>query len=162
MIFFLFKPLDIKERDFVDVPVFELKAFTLYELNTKGLSTVMRGDSAIRYSDRYRVSNINYTDNSKEYIANMKADNGTYKDEFVKLNGNVIYQREDGLSFETQKATYNKKTKIARAVTDYISYRGSNKVVGKSLIYNNMSKTIKSKSVVAKYQLQEEQRWEFL
>ncbi|MEA3331304.1 MAG: LPS export ABC transporter periplasmic protein LptC [Campylobacterota bacterium] len=156
MIFFLFKPLDIKEREFVDIPVFELKSFTLYELNTKGLSTIMIGDSAIRYSDRYRVSNINYTDNSKEYIANMKADNGTYKDEIVNLNGNVIYQREDGLSFETQKASYNKKTKIAYANTDYISYMGTNRVVGKSLIYNNLSKRVKSQSVVAKYQLQEE------
>jgi len=157
-IFFLFKPMDIKQRNFVDVPIFELKSFTLYELNTKGLITVMRGDKAIRYSDRYKVSNINYTDNSKEYLANMKADRGLFKDKVVDLIGHVDYQREDGLNFKTQKATYNKKTKIAYTNTDYISYMGENEIVGTSLRYDNRLNRIKSKNIRAKYQLQEDNK----
>jgi len=156
-IFFLFKPLDIKQRNFIDVPIFELRSFTLYELNQKGLITVMIGDKATRYSDRYSVSNINYTDSSKGYLANMKADNGLYKNDILKLNGNVDYQREDGLVFKTQKATYNKKTKIAHTNTKYVSYMGENKVVGSSLRYDNLLKKVKSKNVTANYQIKEDQ-----
>jgi len=155
-IFLLFKPLDIKQRNFVDVPIFELQSFTLYELNQKGLITVMIGDKATRYSDRYKVSNINYTDNSKEYLANMKADNGLFKDDIVSLNGDVNYQREDGLNFQTQRAIYNKKTKVAHTDTKYISFMGKNRVVGSSLRYDNLLNKVKSENVTANYQLKED------
>ncbi len=157
-IFFLFKPLDIKQRDFVDIPIFELKSFTMYELDTNGLITVMKGDNAIRYSNRYKVSNIDYTDNSRKYLASMKADSGLFKDEVVDLIGNVNYQREDGLSFRTQKASYNKKTKVAYTDMDYISFMGDNKIVGSSLKYDNILKRITSKNVRVKYQLKEDSR----
>lgn len=157
-IFLFFKPLHIKQRKFVDVPVFELGAFTMYELDTQNLITVMTGTKATRYSNRYEVSNINYTDNSKDYLANMKADRGLFKDEVVYLNGNVDYQREDGLVFKTQKATYNKKTKVASTDTDYISYMGDNEIVGTSLRYNSFSKRVKSKNIVARYQLKEDNK----
>jgi len=157
-IFVFFKPLDIKQRDFVDVPVFELGAFTLYELDTNGLITVMVGDEAVRYSDRYKVSNINYTDNSKKYLANMKANKGLFKDNIVYLDGDVAYQREDGLSFTSQKARYNKKIKVAYTDTDYIAYMGKNMVAGSSLRYDNLLKKVKSENVKARYQLKEDNR----
>jgi len=78
-IYIFFKPLDIKQQTFVDVPVLEISSFTLFELDTNKLRTIMNGDKAIRYADRYTVSNINFTDNSKKYIANMKANKGIYK-----------------------------------------------------------------------------------
>jgi len=157
-IFFAFKPLDIKQRTFVDVPIFELKSFTLYELNTKKLITIMKGDKAIRYNDRYKVSKIDYTDNSRKYLANMKADNGLFKDKIVNLVGNVDYNREDGLSFKTQEGSYNKETKVAYTNTDYISYMGTNKVVGSSLRYDSLLNRVKSKDVRAIYQLKEDNR----
>jgi len=155
-IFFAFKPLDIKQRKFIDVPIFELKSFTLYELNKEKLITIMSGDKAIRYTNRYKVSNINYTDNSREYLANMKADSGVFKNKIVNLIGNVDYNREDGLSFKTQKASYNKKTKVAYTNTNYISYLGSNKIIGSSLRYNSRLNRVKSKNVRAKYKLKED------
>ncbi len=152
-IFFLFKPMDIKKQEFVDVPLFELKSFTLHELNRVGLQTLMTGDNAIRYSDRYSVLNIDYTDNSKEYIANMRAREGLYKDEIIELENDVVYSREDGLTFETSKAIYNKKTNIAIADADYVSYRGENVVNGSFVKYNNSLNRVESKNVTATYQL---------
>jgi len=152
-IFFLFKPMDIKKQEFVDVPLFELKSFTLHELNRVGLQTLMTGDNAIRYSDRYSVLNIDYTDNSKEYIANMRAREGLYKDEVIELENDVVYSREDGLTFETSKAIYNKKTNIAIADADYVSYRGENVVNGSFVKYNNSLNRVESKNVTATYQL---------
>lgn len=155
MVFLLFKPLDIKQQKFKDVPLFEILTFTLYELNNQGLTTLMNGNKATRYSDRYTVSGINYTDNSKKYIANMKADNGLYKDEIVDLKGNVVYNREDGVFFETQELSYNKKTSVAHTDKEYILYREKDRVIGDSLKYNNLLNTIDSKNVVVNYQIKE-------
>ncbi|HUH41662.1 MAG TPA: LPS export ABC transporter periplasmic protein LptC [Sulfurimonas sp.] len=155
MILFLFKPIDIKENSFGDVELFSISTFTMYEFDSKGLITLMNGTKAIRYSDRYRVDDIDYTDNSKEYVANMKSNNGIYKDDIVYLDGDIVYVREDGLTFETQKATYNKKTSIAIADGPYLLYRGANRVIGKALHYNSDLEKITSKNVTAKYQLKE-------
>ncbi len=145
--------MNIKKQNFVDVPLFELTSFTLHELDRVGLQTLMTGDEAIRYSNRYSVVNIDYTDNSKEYIANMRAKYGIYKDEVVELQNDVVYSREDGLTFETSRVIYDKKTTIAIADADYISYRDKNVVNGSFVKYNNTLNRVESKNVVATYQL---------
>ena len=145
--------MDIKKQDFDDVPLFELTSFTLHELNRAGLQTVMTGNSAIRYKDRYSVLDIDYTDNSKEYIANMRAKQGLYRDEIIELAEDVMYSREDGLTFETSKATYNKKTNIATIDADYTSYQDKNILNGSFVKYNNSLNKIESKNVTAIYQL---------
>ncbi|MCK4974277.1 MAG: LPS export ABC transporter periplasmic protein LptC [Sulfurimonas sp.] len=158
MILLLFKPLDIKKNNFTDVPLFNIAAFTMYELNEKGLTSLMSGSEGIRYKDRYNVKLMDYTDNSQEYIANMKSNTGIYKGDTVYLNGDVVYFREDGLTFETQKVVYNKKTAIARADGNYVLYRNNNKVIGNKLKYNNALNRVQSKNVVVKYQLKESKK----
>lgn len=153
MIFFLFEPLNIKEQKFKDVPLFEMSSFKLLEFSQDGLVTLMLGDSAIRYKNRYEVSKMDYTDNAKQYKANIKANKGLYQGDNINLKGDVIYTRDDGLTFESQAAEYNKKTKVAYTNSDYVSYQGKNRVIGASLIYNNLEKKIESKQIVAKYQL---------
>ena len=156
MIFFLFKPLDIKQQEFVDIPMFELSSFTLLELDNKGLTTLMSGSVATRYSDRYKVKNIDYTDNSKKYIANMRADSGVYKNEIVDLKDNVFYSREDGLSFKTQSVVYNKQTNLAHTDKEFITLKGDESISGTSFVYNNISKKFESTDVIVKYNMTEE------
>ena len=158
MILMLFKPLDIQQQKFKDVPLFNISSFTVYELNKEGLTSLMSGTEGTRYANRYTVEFMDYTDNSKEYIANMKSNSGIYKNDIVYLNGDVVYFREDGLTFETQKVIYNKKTTIARADGKYVLYRNNNKVIGNKLIYNNSKNRVKSKNIVATYQLQEDKK----
>jgi len=155
MIFFIFKPLDIKQQIFDDIPLFEISSFTLYELNTESLITLMRGDKSVRYNNRYTVSNIDYTDNSKKYIANMRANNGIYKDTIVDLTGDVRYIREDGLVFETQKAIYDKKTNITYIENDFSSIGQDYKLDGRELKYNNILNTAIANRVTVTYQLKE-------
>ena len=116
---------------------------------------MMLGTKAIRYADRYSVNNINYTDNTQKYIANMKADNGIYKNDILTLTGNVLYTREDGLTLETSKAVYNKKNKVTIINNNFVSYKGNNRVIGSSAIYNNKNNKLASKNVIAKYQIKE-------
>lgn len=155
MILFLFKPVEIKDNSFGDIELFSISSFTMYEFDSKGLITLMNGTKALRYNDRYRVDDIDYTDNSKEYVANMKSNKGIYKDDIVYLDGDIVYTREDGLTFKTQKATYNKKTSIAIADGNYVLYRDANRVIGEGLHYNSSLEKVTSKNVTAKYQLKE-------
>ncbi len=155
MIYILFKPLDVKKHDFIDVPQFDLKNFTLYELDTQGLTTLMTGKESVKYSNRYEVKKIDYTDNSKEFIANMQADKGLYKDDIVDLEGDVTYSREDGLVFESDKIIYNKKTTVAISEKSFVMYRDSDVIHGSSLEFNNLKRQAKITEVIAKYQLEE-------
>jgi len=148
--------MHIKQQAFVDVPLFELKDFTMYELDRKGLRTIMLGSAATRYSNRYTVQNIDYTDNEKEeYIANMKAQHGIYKDNIVTLSGNVAYVRDDGLTFKTQKAVYKKKTSSVVSDVGYVAYLNDSIIKGSYIRYNNKKNRIFSKNVRAKIELQE-------
>jgi LPS export ABC transporter protein LptC len=158
MILFLFKPLNIKQQEFKDVPLFNISSFTVYELNNKGLITFINGSQATRYSDRYTINDIDYTDNSKKFLANMKADYGVFKDKIVDLKGDVVYFREDGLTFETKEATYNKEASIARADSDFILFRDKNKATGTNLVYSNLDNKIDAKNIKITYQIQKSQK----
>jgi len=157
-IYLFFKPLDIKQQAFVDVPLFELKDFTMYELDEQGLKTIMIGNTATRYKNRYTIENMDYTDNEKDYIANMKAQHGIYRRDIVTLTGNVEYVRDDGLTFKTQKAIYDKKSSIVRSTVGYVAYMNDSIIEGSFIQYNNEKNRIFSKNVQAKIQLQEESR----
>jgi len=115
----------------------------------------MTGDNSIKYEDRYIVDNINFTDNSKNLIANMKADKGIYKEEDIFLDGDIIYVREDGLTFKTDKATYNKKEELIKTDSKFISYRGENTLNGSTLKYYNNTQKTEATNVTIKYQLKE-------
>lgn len=155
MIFLFFKPLQIKQQEFVDVPLLEMQVFTMYELDTKGLKTILFGSNSKRFSDRYTVKNIDYTDSAREYIANMKADSGVYKDENISLSGNVEYARENGLTFQSDTAHYDKKSSIFSTDKEFVVFKGQSSAIGTSLHYNNVTKKMKATKMKAIYQLQE-------
>ena len=154
-IFFLFKPLDIKQKTFGEIPMLELEKFKLTELTTEGLSSILNGEIGTKYTDRYIMSNLDYIDNAGNKISNLKSDKGLYKGEVLDLNDNVRYTREDGLTFITQKAIYNKKTNIVISSTDYVSTFNENKVIGTYLEYNTATTIAKSKNITANYKLKE-------
>jgi LPS export ABC transporter protein LptC len=158
MIYFFFKPMNLKQTQDKEIPQFSLEKFTLNELDQNGLVTKMNGDDAIRYNDRYVVSNIDYTDNSKDFLTNMKAKNGLYKKDVVYLDGDVNFQRDDGLKFFSQKATYKKKIDVAYTNVEYIAYMGENYITGESAVIDNRKNTIKSKNIYAVYNLEEKKK----
>ena len=159
IIYFLFKPIKITNQKFVDVPLLNVRNFTLYELDTNGLKTIMAGEKALRFSNRYTVDTIDYTDNSKEFISNMKANHGVYKANTVDLKGDVVYVRENDITFNTDTMFYNTATKIASTKDSYISNRGESHMSGKGLVYNAKLKQMTSKSIQISYKMDEEEQW---
>lgn len=154
-IYMFFKPLYIQKKNFGNIPVFELKDFELYELNTSGLTTLMTGKSATKYEDKYIVKSINFTDNSKSKLMSVKADNGIYKEDNISLAGSIELFQEDGFTFKTEHAFYNRKNSILNIDTNYTARKRNDKFSGSSLIYNNLLDKIKSKNIYIIYQLEE-------
>lgn len=155
MIYIMFEPMKIKTLDSKEVPLFNLEVFTLYELDRFGLTTLMKGSSAARFSDRYNVKDIDYTDNSNEFRTNMKAKNGLYKKEIVYLDGDVYFTRVDGLRYFSQKAVYNKKTDTVYSKADYVAHINDNVVYGDYIKYNSKLQKMISNNVYAVYKLKE-------
>jgi len=155
LIYIFFQPLQIKQQKFVDVPLLNIGKFTMYELQSTGLKTTMMGTKALRYADRYIVDNVDFTDNAKTYISNMRAKNGIYKGTIVNLSGDVVYTREDGLSFESDTLKYNTLNKIAQTQDSYVAFMGKNSMRGSSFVYDSLNNKMKSKRVTVKYQLKE-------
>ena len=155
MIFLFFKPLALKKQDFVNVPQLELEHFTMYEFTPFGLQTYMLGTSGTKYDDKFVVKNVDYTDKSPKYMANMQADKGVYQNDIVALTGNVFYTRDSGFEFQTQKLVYNKKTAEAISDVGYTAFFGENIVKGSYIKYNNNLNRVYSKNIDATYQLQE-------
>lgn len=155
MIYIVFEPMKIKKLDSKEVPLFSLGKFTLYELDKFGLTTLMKGSSASRYSNRYNVEDIDYTDNSNEFRSNMKSNKGLYKADVVYLDGNVYFTRVDGLKYFSQKAVYNKKTDIVYSKVDYVANMNKNIVYGDNIEYNNRLERMKSNNVYAVYKIKE-------
>ncbi len=155
LIYLLFEPLKIKQQEFKDLPLLVIGDFVMYELQNTGLGTIMSGTEALRYTDRYLVTNVNFTDNSKEYISNMEANNGIYKNNIVVLSGDVVYTREDGLTFKSDTLHYNTMSAIAHTKDNYLAYRNENSMKGSSFVYNSIANTMKSKKVTVKYQFKE-------
>lgn len=115
----------------------------------------MRGGSATKFSDRYEVKDVDYTDNTRKYIVNMQANSALYKNDIVTLSGDVVCSRDDGLVFKTQNVNYNKKSSIIYTKDDFVAYRGNDRFDGKTLYYDNNLNRAKSKMVNAVYQLKE-------
>lgn len=152
-IYLVFKPQDQVTKDKSNLAILELEDFKTIELDTNGLSSTLEGTKALRYTRKYIIHNLDYTDNTDEYLSNLKSKKGIYKGQNINVIGDVIYSRADGLSFLTQKATYNQKTKIAKALTNYVSHMNGHTARGSWIEYNNILGTIKSKNIVANYKL---------
>jgi hypothetical protein len=147
--------MNLKKTKDKEIAQFSLENFTMHELSKNGLLSKMSGDTGIRYTNRYVINNIDYTDNSKDFISNMKAKNGLYKQNIVYLNGDVGFTRDDGLKFFSQKVIYNKVKDMVSSNVEYIAYMGENYILGDSIVFDNNKNTVKSKNINAVYILEE-------
>lgn len=155
MIFFFFQPREHIEKEAIEIPSLELNNFKLSELDRSGLTSITSGDVGKKYTNRYSVKNLNYTDNSSKYISNIKANDALYKGFILNLRGDIKYFREDGLTFRTQKASYNKQTSVITSHTKYQSQLNESSAEGSYFEYNNAHGITKSKNVTVNYNLKE-------
>lgn len=154
-IYIFFSPMKISMNDQKNVPQLELSHFTIYDLDEKGLKSIFKGTSGLRYTNRYLVDDVNYTDDSKKDLVHITSAHGEFQDNLINLQGNVIYTRDDGLVFKSNEASYNQVTGVFKTDGKYISYKNNDKITGRKLNYNSKTKNATSENIVALYQLNE-------
>lgn len=152
-----FRPMQIQTEITEEVAQLELFDFTLHELDPQGLRNVLGGSKGNRFSDRYVIEDVNYTDNTKKYVENMRSDIGVYKGNVVTLEGNVRYHRQDGIYFRSNRATFDQNHSVARTQGAFVLTKGDDSVRGENLFYNSDSGTIKAQNVTGVYMINEKE-----
>ncbi len=152
-IYLFFSPMDIQEKEHKEVPMLDLERFTVYELDTTGLQSVMMGSEGKRFSNRYEVLDVNYTDNSHKFIQTMRSDFARYQGEKVFLEGNVRYKRADGMMFLSDDAKYDHKRSVATKRGPFTIIDKNDWLVGKRLYYNSVKERAKGDEIKGSYTL---------
>lgn len=155
MIYVFFNPTKLQQFETKEIAQLELFNFSIYDLDVKGLRSVFSGLKGYKYKDRYEVSDVNYTDNTKEYTTNIYSDFGIYKDHIINLQGDVVFVRADGLSFKTNEAFYDQDTGILKTPSAYTLYRNNDKITGVKLFFDSKENHVLSKQISATYQIQD-------
>ena len=158
MIYIFFNPMKLEKLDQKEIPQLEITNFTIYDLDKTGLISLFNGAKGFRYKDRYEVSDINYTDNSKEYISSLTSAFGVYKDFKVNMSGDVVYKRDDGLTFKSDNGQYDQKTGVFTTKSKYVSYRNNDKISGEELMFDNKNGHTTSKNVDATYEIKDSEK----
>ncbi len=154
-IYLIFSPMKIALNKNKNIPQIELSNFTVYDLNTKGVKSIFKGTKGFRYTNKYLVQDVNYISKAKKNLIYITSKFGKFKKPIIKLIGNVVYRRSDGLVFKTKEGMYNQSTGIFTTSGKYVSYKDNDKIAGYKLFYNNKTNIATSKEVVAIYQLNE-------
>jgi LPS export ABC transporter protein LptC len=157
MIYLFFEPMKLAELNHKETPQLELTKFSVYELNEKGVKSVFYGNRGFRFADeqtdRYEVYDINYTDYVRENIAHIASDYGTYRNHLVTLDGNVSYARSDGMTFKSDKATYDQDKAVFRTPGNYTFSRNDDKITGTKLFFDSNATHVTSQKISATYQI---------
>lgn len=133
----------------------EIEDFIVYELNKDGVKSVVSGTIGKQYAAHYEVKNVHYIENKNKLGEHLYADNGKFKKDIAYLDDNVRYFREDGLSFESDKAVYNTKKEILHVPTKFVLTQNENVIYGKDLYYYSESGHITAKKIDASYYVED-------
>jgi LPS export ABC transporter protein LptC len=148
-----FSPMKMHLKDTTNAPQLQMMDFSIYDLNTKGVKSIFNATKGLRYTDRYLADNVDYISKSSQQLFSITANHGNFFNHVIKLTGDVVYSREDGLIFKSNEATYNRQTGVYKTQSKYISYKNNDKIRGSKLIYNSKTGQAVSQSINAQYQL---------
>jgi LPS export ABC transporter protein LptC len=153
-VFVLFKPLKLDLPDHKEIAQLELKNFHMYEIEQKGVKSILEGITGERYENRYEVKNVTFKDTSKGVIEVMHADFGRFQEDIVYLKKNVIYAQENGISFNSDEAKYDLNNSILTTQGDFVMRSNEDYFKGKKLRFNTKENIILAKEVTGSYQLE--------
>lgn len=147
----LLKPQGYQKALSEKIPQMEIENFTLYEINTEGVKSVVSGTIGRQYTDYYEVENAHYIENKNKMGEHLYADKGRFEKDIAYLDQNVRYFREDGLSFESEHAIYDTKKEILYVPKHFTLTQNKNIIYGRELHYNSKSGQITAKQIDATY-----------
>jgi len=155
-LFIFLKPEAVVKVSGEKVPLLEIEDFTVYKITKVGVENIMSGSSGKQYDTYYEVKNAHYIENKSELGQHLYADRGRFEKDIAYLNDNVRYFRDDGLSFESDKAVYNTKKELLYVPDDFVLSQNENIIYGKELHYNTKTGKIEADHIDANYYIEEE------
>ncbi len=144
----------VKNKD-EQVAQLEIEDFSVFEINTQGVKSVLSGTSGQQFSTHYQVENAHYIENKKDFSEHLYSDVGRFEKDVAYLNDNVRFFREDGLSFESNYAVYNTKKESLYVKDSFILTQNENIIYGKELHYDTVSGQLSAQGVDANYYLED-------
>lgn len=156
-IFIFIKPFEVLKSEKKEVPILELNDFIIFELDTEGLNTKLLGSHAFKFTNRYEIDNVDYTDAKNELSDNLTAKHGRYQDDIIDLEGDVHYKRIDGVRFDSQEAQYKNKLGIVSTQKDFILYQNESWFSGTKLLFDTKKESYSALSVEGLYYLEKEE-----
>lgn len=154
-VFVFLKPQSYKQNTDDNVPRLEIEDFTLYEISTEGVQSVVSGTLGRQYPSHYEVENSHYIQNKNQLGEHLYSDKGVFEKNTAYLNDNVRYFREDGLSFESDHAVYDTKKEFLYVPDNFILTHNENIIYGKELYYYSQTGEISAQNIDANYYIQE-------
>jgi len=151
--FSYFKPTNSLQAKAVEVPQFELDQFVIYEISPTRIEHFFEGAHGKRFSDRYEATQAKFTNNEKELLESIRANNVLYKDDAVYVKGNVHYVRADGLEFRSNEGVYDQKHSFVKTNGAFTITKNQNSINGIGLYYDLALDTVSADQIRGSYQL---------
>ncbi|WP_295053647.1 LPS export ABC transporter periplasmic protein LptC [Sulfuricurvum sp.] len=148
-----FSPDDRAAQDNREIPKIELTDFTLYEISHKRIDHILEGKEGKKFDEYYVITSAKFSDNTKNLFQTIRSDNADYRNNIIKVDGNVHYVREDGLEFRSHEGTYDSKASLIRTKGAFVITQNANHVEGTALNYNTEHDTVSADHVRGSYQL---------
>lgn len=145
--------LDVGEGD-SKIAKIEMKNIKDYEMNDKKITRVSKAKKAVRYDDRDVLSDIKMSFIQKDFIYNIKSDEGVHKGDIVTLSGDVKVLRSDDTNFTTSKIKYDTKSKKFWGKESFVYESKLLHATGIGLVYDMEKKDIKADDIHAIYKLE--------
>jgi LPS export ABC transporter protein LptC len=157
-LFIFLRPEQLAKPSGEVLPQLEIEDFTLYEMDETGVTSVVSGSDAKQYVSHYEVENAHYIENKNKLGEHLYADHARFEKDIAYLNDNVRYFREDGLSFESDKAIYNTNKENLYVPGSFVLTQNENVVYGKELYYNSITGKMKANEIDANYYIIEDKK----
>jgi len=155
-LFVFLRPEAVVKSDDKEIAQLELEDFMVYEMDKNGVTSVVSGSSGKQFTKYYEVENAHYIENKNQLGEHLYADKARFENDIAYLDDNVRYFREDGLSFESDKAIYNTKKEHLFVPDKFVLTQNENVIYGKKLNYHSKTGKIKAQKIDANYYIEEE------
>lgn len=140
-------------QDNRNIPKIELIDFTLYEISHKRIDHILEGKEGKKFDDYYVITSAKFGDNTKNLFQTIRSDNADYRNDIIKVDGNVHYVREDGLEFRSNEGIYNTKESLIQTKGPFVITQNANRIDGTALNYNTEHDTVSANKIRGSYQI---------
>lgn len=146
-----FSPKNAPKSDLKEIPKISLYDFTLYEISPKGIDYVLEGKSGQKFDDRYEISSAKFSDNTRKISQSISASSALYQGEEIRMEGGVVFEREDGIKSRSDNALYRTDTSVVSTSGPFEVTQGPNTLKGSDLVFDTRHETITAESIRSTY-----------